>query len=311
MSTTSGPPASVKIDPTAAAVGIGLVLAGKNPALSFLLPDEYVDLAERALRASSSARLASLTRSRLGRIALTALMHRINPGIIPEYVARKALLASFATTAVEQGIGQVLLLGSGFDALGLRLARRYPGLQVIEVDSEPVLACKREALRQLGGAPPNLVSESLDLATPTWHEALLARGLIASGKPLLTIIEGVTMYLPPASVASLFATLGTLAGGHAQIAFTFLDLDLEREPVPGGARRWLAKRGAPLSWAMPRTRMPDWLAERGYAVQSLSTAAETGRRAGLPARQQTLIARQIECVCVAMQRQTESKRTQQ
>lgn len=128
--------------------------------------------------------------------------------------------------ALAAGITQVVLLGAGFDARGMRLPEiAAHGATVFEVDFAELLDTKRALLTTAGVSLPSHVSYvACDLSAPDLDTALLAplvaRGFRA-GSGCLFVWEGVVTYLDRASIDRSLAFMARWGGVGARVVFDY------------------------------------------------------------------------------------------
>ncbi len=138
--------------------------------------------------------------------------------------------------------GRLVVLGAGFDTLGLRVAAEDPGRRVIEVDHPATQAWKRRAVEAGGFATKRLSFWARDLSKETdFGEAASTPG--------------------------------------SRIAFTFLEPDVDGRV---GFRRpsraldfWLARRRESFAWGIRRSEVAAFL--RRWGFRSVDVAAEITR----------------------------------
>lgn len=142
----------------------------------------------------------------------------ISPFLRAFTAARSRLAEDELGRAVEQGVGQYVVLGAGLDTFALRGLYPPDALRVFEVDYPATQAWKRELLVQAGLAAP----ESLAFVPLDFHEQTLAQGLAQAGhdatQPTFFSWLGVTPYLIPEAVT---ATLGYIASCPAGSGVVF------------------------------------------------------------------------------------------
>ncbi len=146
--------------------------------------------------------------------------------------------------ALAAGIGQVVLLGAGFDMRGLRLpAIARHGATVFEVDFAALLARKRSLLDAAGvTASPAVRAVPADFDAPdvgAMLDAALAEEGFRAGAGRVFVCEGVMAYIARASFDALVAfALG--AGGPGSV-FVFDHGALSFDP--DGAEAWALAQG--------------------------------------------------------------------
>lgn len=99
-------------------------------------------------------------------------------------------------------ISQVVIVAAGMAPLGLDIAARFLNCQVYDLD---LINMPQKALLVAGvpGAPENLHFVTADITNVTaTRAALLHAGWLAE-QPTLMIIEGISYYIPPASLLEL------------------------------------------------------------------------------------------------------------
>lgn len=149
---------------------------------------------------------------------------------LPSFRDIVRLRTRFIDDAVREGLaaglGQVVLLGAGFDCRGLRLPEiAAPGAGVYEVDFAAQLDQKRAILRAAGVAlPPWIAHVPCDLGAPGSDGALLAsleeRGF-HRGAGAIFVTEGVLEYLDDASLDRSLAFMVRAGGPGTRLSFTF------------------------------------------------------------------------------------------
>jgi methyltransferase (TIGR00027 family) len=173
--------------------------------------------------------------SKVVAIVVTSFYLLLRTGFIDEGLVR----------AVEGGATQVVILGAGFDSRGYRFSDLLKNCRVLEVDAAPTQEYKRRRLRAASiEVPANVSYACVDFAREELGEALRRAGLRAEEKTFF-IWEGVSMYLPEASVrATLGAVVGFAAGSSLVLDYThraWLD-EQRQQPSP---------MALPMNWAEP------------------------------------------------------------
>lgn len=152
-------------------------------------------------------------------VALAVAMDPTTPHMELWIAVRTAVLDAEVDrwTAAPHALGQVVLLGAGFDTRAARLAR--PGVRWFEVDHPGSQRAKRERLATLAGYP----LEAATFVTCDFeHEDFLDR-LTACGfdraAPALVLWEGVVPYLTEPAVRATLRRVAT--GMHARTVLVF------------------------------------------------------------------------------------------
>jgi methyltransferase (TIGR00027 family) len=117
--------------------------------------------------------------------------------------------------AIAAGIGQVVILGAGYDDRALRFAS--PGVRFFEVDQRQTQADKRRRLERLGADFETVVLVAADFRSDDAATALAGAGHDATARSLF-ICEGLLIYLDEATNVSLLAALRERAAPRSRLA---------------------------------------------------------------------------------------------
>jgi methyltransferase (TIGR00027 family) len=117
------------------------------------------------------------------------------------------------TGALDAGVTQIAVIGAGYDSRSWRFRRE--GVQFFELDQG---ATQQEKIRRAPGPGPIYVAA--DLTTQGAGEALIEHGLDAS-RPVLFVVEGVTMYLDERIVRDQLGGLGQSSAVSSRLAVDF------------------------------------------------------------------------------------------
>jgi methyltransferase (TIGR00027 family) len=137
---------------------------------------------------------------------------------------------------LASGLSQLVLLGAGFDARGLRMAEvKDGGVKVFEVDVPSQLARKLAILDAAGVALPEHVSyvpfdfASADIEAPL-TDALVAKGF-RNGGGAMFVWEGVIGYVTSEMIDASLAFMAHSGGPKTRVVFTFSDIVFDPVPV--------------------------------------------------------------------------------
>ncbi len=143
---------------------------------------------------------------------------------------RTRFLDDCVREGLAAGLDQVVLVGAGFDARGLRMAEVVSRrATVFEVDTPYQLERKRRALASAGvKVPAHVVYVPFDFDTADFDGELLGALEVADFKPgrgAIFVWEGVIGYIDDAAIdqtlrSSLCANVG---GARSRVAMTFAD----------------------------------------------------------------------------------------
>lgn len=132
----------------------------------------------------------------------------------------------FVREGLAAGVDQVVLMGAGFDARGLRMREIVDrAARVVEVDFSVVLARKRALLERAGvGVPPYVSYVGCDFMNPDFA-GQLKREFAASGFRIgggaLFVWEGVIAYIDRAAIDRTLAFMASAGGPGSRVTFEY------------------------------------------------------------------------------------------
>jgi len=209
-------------------------------------------------------------------------------------LARSRYAEDCFRAAAARGVRQYVALGAGLDTFAYRQPAWARDATLFEVDHPASQRHKRERLGIAGIVVPlnlRFVGCDLDAAAP--GDALRASGFDEDAPAFVSML-GVTMYLAPEAVDSVFAWAARLAPG-SELVFTY-----SRPPAPGDedtlAER-AAQLGEPWRTRIGHEQLQARFAELGFRRWEFVSAALLaeryfrGRDDGLPAPRRASIVR--------------------
>lgn len=137
--------------------------------------------------------------------------------------------------SVAAGLGQLVIVGAGFDARALRMKELEP-VATFEVDTAEQLDRKRAMLEAGGVALPARVAYvACDFGAPDF-DAALERALAAAGMRLragaMFVWEGVIGYIDDSMIDRSLSLMARAGGPRSRVAFTFGPFTFDAEPAP-------------------------------------------------------------------------------
>lgn len=201
-------------------------------------------------------------------------------GDVFEWVnARTRFFDRAVLEALEEGVGQVVTLGAGYDGRALRF--RTPGVTFFEVDHPHTQADKRERFERLGINRDGIVFVPHDLAAGGLSPALAGAGHDAAA-PTLFIAEGLLRYLPEPTVHELFAATRERAAPVSRFTLTITTREEGIGPTPEEAIReaLLADLGENVLTLPSQATALRWLSEMGWRPESVEDVSTPTKGAG-------------------------------
>lgn len=246
---------------TAAQMALSRAIEAREPPDARICDDP---LAERFL----DRRERLLVAARPVRRAIVALIERLFAGHHHYVLARTRYFDDFLARRLEPGVGQLVILGAGFDSRGYRFASRLRDVAVFEVDHPATSRLKRAKLEGILGAIP----EHVRLVPVDFNRedlgARLADGGFRTDRRTLFLWEGTTPYLSAAAVdETLRFVVGRSAPGSRLIFDYVLRSVLDGRCELRGAATELARMKAtaePFTFGIAAESIADFLGARGF-----------------------------------------------
>lgn len=150
---------------------------------------------------------------RAAAFALRRMPRRTDSAFFAALAARTVAFDDAVRHAIDVGVKQVVIIGAGYDSRAWRLARH--GVRFIEIDHPATQADKRR--RAPHGGP---IFVSVHLGVEPVNDALDRAGIDRT-RPVVFIIEGVTMYLDTTDVDDLLQALSRQAPRGSRLTVNF------------------------------------------------------------------------------------------
>ena len=176
---------------------------------------------------------------------------RMDGPMAAHLAARTAFVDAVVLGALEAGVGQVVLVGAGYDGRALRFAA--DGVRFFEVDHPATQADKRARLERLGIDDAAVGYVALDFSTTARPggpagdvlvEQLVVAGLERAAATVF-VLEGVAPYVEPAVLAALLGSLrAATTSARSRLVATFARATTD--PLEAERRRAFARAVAAL-----------------------------------------------------------------
>lgn len=202
------------------------------------------------------------------------------PGARTSAIARTRLIDDLVSQGLREGIGQIVILGAGFDCRIYRLSDMR-SVAAFEVDHPATLAAKRSRLRSLiTNSPINVHFVEIDFGKQDLAQVLRQEGF-DTGRPTIFVWEGVTNYLTPSAVDAVLRYVARCAGG-SRVIFTYVhEGALDGSGMFSDAARIISnveRLGEPWTFGLIPEELSSYLGERGLR-QDRDEGARDYRRA--------------------------------
>jgi methyltransferase (TIGR00027 family) len=173
------------------------------------------------------------------------------------FAIRTRFVEDAVARAIDEGIGQYVILGAGLDSFAYRRSDLGGRLRIFEVDRAASQAWKRRRLEEMGVAIPASVSfVPLDHETGDLNSALVGAGFDPSAPAIVSAIA-LTQYLAQPAIEGILELVASLPS-RSRLVVTYV--------VPATELSEMAAAG--LAWTMSQAE------ERGERFLSLFSRAE-------------------------------------
>jgi methyltransferase (TIGR00027 family) len=267
---------------TALKVAFNIVTLGSKPGMEAILPSGIVDATAKLLVASGAAGARTVRWARSRRmVSVYEAFDWMLPGQFEAFAHRKAFCERQARDGIDAGVSQILVLGSGYDTLGWRLAPEFSGVNFFEIDHPATARLKAKGIEAMGQRD-NLFLIAEDLGKRELVDVLMTKASWDQNAQTVIVAEGLAMYLDPEAVRDLFCQCAAIAGVGSRFAFTYIPTGADGRPDAGrwtGLMLWLQKvAGEPWTWSIRPEELGLFLEESGwtYVPEQVETARKRG-----------------------------------
>ena len=220
------------------------------------------------------APLKILVRSRILARLVVWCAERLAPGIPGEVLGRTKYIDDSLKARTDEGIGQLVILGAGYDSRAYRFDGLSREVKVFEVDHPATQQVKmRRVRRLLGYLPDNVVFVPIDFEKESLHNRLFEKGYDRNAKTFF-IWEGVTYYLTAKAVDETLAFVVENSGVGSSIIFDYafekvLEGASDVEQINRILKAW-ERIGAPLTadehfiFGVREGTIEEFLSARGF-----------------------------------------------
>lgn len=201
-------------------------------------------------------------------------------GMVRTMIVRSRFIDDALTSAIEDGITQVLILGAGFDSHAYRFEQLLGNARVFELDRPKTLDMKRRRVQEVLGRLPELLTYiDADLQLRDLHGCLNDAGWDFAQRGFV-IMEGLTMYLSTSAITEIFGQISSLAPG-SRLVFDFVTdamvsglARLNPADVPAAHRASLEQflhliRDEPFRFGFPVGEEREYIEDLGLAINDL------------------------------------------
>ena len=192
----------------------------------------------------------------------------MNPGATNTVCLRLRFIDDYIRNCIKDGLEQLVILGAGYDCRAYRIEELKNGVTIFEVDYPATQNKKRHVLGTvLNEIPAHVVFVPYQLEEKGFGEQLFEMGYDKSKKSLF-IMEGLIMYLKPASVKELFTSISHYSCPGSEVVFDFFPSGIEDGSINhrGGKNMylWAMTKEEPFKFGIDKEQLPQFLSEVGF-----------------------------------------------
>ena len=226
----------------------------------------FTDRFARGFMKPSWRILVDILRLPLVGAGFLAVRERQFPGTMGGLICRTRYIDDTLSTALKEGLDQVVILGAGFDSRACRI----PGIKtvhVFEVDHPAPQAWKKKCLKKmLGTLPSHITFVPIDFDQQSLSDEMAAAKFTTNARTFF-IWEGVTQYITAEAVDATFQYV-KCAGPKSKIVFTYIRRDII-DGTYKDAQKWKSitqQAGVPWIFGIDPGELDTYLAERGFTL---------------------------------------------
>jgi len=188
-------------------------------------------------------------------------------GVYNYVVARTRYVDDVFRQALADDFRQILIFGAGFDTRALRFQQESHNLRILELDVLSTQSAKISQYRKRNlTVPMNLTFVPIDFDKESVPVKLNQAGF-QKGQRSLFVLEGLLMYLEPASVDATFRTIQEYGGEGSWVVFDYVYASvLRKEKLYHGESEIMAsvtKAGEAWHFGIERGNVGKFLAAYG------------------------------------------------
>jgi methyltransferase (TIGR00027 family) len=192
------------------------------------------------------------------------------PGVVNTILARTRFIDDCLMEAIGDGIGQVVILGAGYDTRSLRFDTLKDGIAVFELDHPDTQRVKLQRIAAREDADLSHVRfVPIDFSREPLKEKLFANGYDARKKAFF-IWEGVTYYLHAAAVDRTLGFIRRYAARGSTLVFDYCPPAVvdgaTRQPEALALRNGLKHIGEEIVFGIAPEGIVEFMTRRGFAV---------------------------------------------
>ncbi len=205
----------------------------------------------------------------IGRRLVFKMMNPMQRAIMGYVPLRTRLIDDCLRMALEEGLEQLVILGSGYDTRAYRLDDLRKRTKVFEVDRAEMQSEKKARVeRAFGSVPDHVTHVPVDFEKDVVAECLLANGYDANRKTFF-IWEGVTYFIDAEAVDRTLAFTAENSRPGSIIMFDYVPPDVvegtNENPMAEDLLDAARQMGEPYKFGIEPKSITTFLSQRGFS----------------------------------------------
>lgn len=202
----------------------------------------------------------------------------ILPGFMNHVLLRKWWIQNTALGLLKDQ-GYFLSVGAGFDGLSVFLKRKQLALECFEMDYPQTQSLKKALV---SGQRMHFCGLNWEVLQDELSKAKMSN---STGKPLVILLEGVSMYLSADEMKDLLRRLASLYEGPTFLIATAMEIDEKGKAHFAQSSnflgKWLQKVQEPFAWGSRPSQLAEFIEPCGWELKQVALTSEVAKQLNL------------------------------
>lgn len=261
-----GQPDNSPVSKSAMFVVTACAVVSRDPVYARSYSDPYAAWFAAAISNEAAELLPTLDDPK-ARAAFIEESERDVSGLVTHVLYRKPWITDRVRGALEGGIRQLVILGTGCDTLALRLGEAIAGVEVFELDRPSMIDFRRRVLERHTALSDNVNLLAIDFEQEDPGTILGASGFDRQA-PAVIVAEGVIEYIDRERIEVLFTSVREMGAPGSRFIFTFLE---HKSNVLDPVRRELEEGGEKFEYSLDASSINPFLDKHGFRLVEMAT----------------------------------------
>ena len=224
-------------------------------------------------------------KTRIGRRIIFKIVSPMKRAIMGYIPLRTRLIDECLQSALDEGLDQLVILGSGYDTRAYRMDDLRKGTKIFEVDRPEMQNEKKAQVEKaLGSVTDRVIHVPIDFEKDDVAECLVKKGYDPKRKTFF-IWEGVTYFLDAEAVDHTLAFMAESSGPGSSVIFDYVPPDVvdgtNNNPLTVDLLNAARQMGEPYKFGIEPNSIEMFLSQRGFCnTEDYSVGQLAGRYHG-------------------------------